>query len=300
MRTGGPPVTMPEIEVAPVTYSEVMDRLEELGGQYSDVLTVDPAGTSPKGYDIPGVVVRPTGEVRGTMMVVAGQHFSEAAGPPAALDFLEGYLSSEDPVYQEAREHIALAVVPCVNVDRYQKRPPCSDWMADQSNALDQYLNDGYGEAGWATLEERAVMSFTDHVESEYGTIDVAMDLHETSANRGPFKALGYLSKRWPVLHRIFGWSPNFHGFLLNHEAPPKEEDRGYIEAVLDAADGHMDPIRENECSLSHTYQGYAASKGAMAMTTETNEYDPFELRVEVQESSLDAVLRELVERTRE
>lgn len=300
MRVGGPTVAMPEGEVAPLTYAEVVERIDGLSERYGDVLAVEPAGTSPKEYDIPGVVVKPTGEVRGTMMVVAGQHFSEAAGPPAALEFLEGYLSSDDPVYQEAREHIALAVVPCVNVDRYQKRPPRSDWMADQSNALDQHLNDGYGEASWATLEERAVMSFTDRVESEYGSIDVAVDLHETSANRGPFKALGYLSKRWPVLRHIFGWSPNFHGFLLNHEAPPKEEDRNYIEAVLDAADGYMDPIRENECSLPHTYQGYTASKGAMAMTTETNEYDPFELRVEIQESSLDAVLRELVERTRD
>ena len=300
MRTGGPQVTMPEGEVAPLTYIEVMDRVDGLSDKYGDVLTVEPAGASPKGYDIPSVVVRPTGEVRGTMMVVAGQHFSEAAGPPAALDFLESYLSSDDPVYQEAREHIALAVVPCVNVDRYQKRPPRSDWMADQSNALDQHLNDGYGDADWATLEERAVMSFTDHVEEEYGSIDVAVDLHETSANRGPFKALGYLSGKWPALRTIFGWAPNFYGFLLNHEAPPTEEDSGYIEAVLDAADGYMDPVRENECSLPHTFQGYAASKGAVAMTTETNEYDPFELRVDTQESSLDAVLRELVGRIRE
>jgi len=222
--------------------------LEEYVREYGDSVKLYSIGKSVEGRDIYAMDILPDNrEIHERVMIIAGQHGSELAGPEAALKFIDIFLSSDDEDVAYLRDNMAVTVVPCVNVDQYARHP--GDREYNNANNID--LNSTYRYNTEEAPESLAVID--NYVHGAYVTL--AFDLHETNAS----------------------W---MEGFTLYETIPRNREDLGLGRAAVDAVSQKYAIHGEG---IIHDYNpncfdGFAADMGAYSFTFETPGNDSFSI----------------------
>ena len=210
-------------------------------------------GASEYGEDIYALDLKPSGEVRGQVFVVAGHHSTEPAGPEAAMAFARRYLESDTELAQQLKENVRVTVIPVVNVDMY---------ALPLENRPYDTLNSGYDGKRGKWMEERAVMSCV-----EERTADVpyrlAFDIHETDTEI--FHGFG-----------VIQFEPGDDGEVIikpekdyGRAAAERIEREGYRLIHSDKDMGN-DGLLPEEKATPMCFDGYSAAKGAYAYTFET------------------------------
>ncbi len=158
------------------THQELTAFLDALVSTHGERIRIESVGTSQKGRDIPIVFLGNWSGHADPLRVFfqGGLHGDEPASTEGLLHLLQQLL--EDPEQAKVLDAIELAVIPCANVDGFERQ-----WRA-AANGLDLNRDQTKIMIPETTLLKSAFNAFAPHV---------AVDFHEFRAYRRDFRVFG-------------------------------------------------------------------------------------------------------------
>lgn len=107
---------------------------------------------------------------QGCIVVVAGHHAKEPAGPEAAIAFAQHYIQSETTIAQQLKEQYNVIVIPVIDIDGFSREEVFRRYNYD--------FNEDYHLIDRAPLTQQAVAKYIQE-RSKEAPLCLAFDLHE-------------------------------------------------------------------------------------------------------------------------
>lgn len=138
-------------------------------------------------HDIMALDFFPSEEKKGEIVIVAGHHANEPAGPEAAIEFAQRYAQSSSPLAIELKKHYQLTIIPVIDVDQYarpindRKYGPKNDFYDVIDQEGEEYLESNGQYIPVAASPEAKAVANAVKKRCEDAPLLLAFDLHETS-----------------------------------------------------------------------------------------------------------------------